>query len=239
MSTIGLLYNRSIRINDNISVVIPKIKEILEDEDAYYDLVNKLTAMPIDYMVQLDDAGIDFTEIDEYELFLMLFPSIARSNTKYLFGELDLSKFSFAMDEKSRQYLLIDTEHDIKIDRNIHSMIADKLRMIHRLEKNIRKPGNEEAKEYMISRERRKMKRRKRNNDSYSNLESLIVAMVNTEQFKYDYEGTLELSIYQFNESVRQIINKVDYENRMRGVYAGTIDPKDLKPDDFNWLTHK
>lgn len=49
----------------------------------------------------------------------------------------------------------------------------------------------------------------------------------------------LELSIYQFNESVRQIIKKIDYDNKMYGVYAGTVSAKDLSQDDLNWLTHK
>ena len=63
--------------------------------------------------------------------------------------------------------------------------------------------------------------------------------MVNTEQYKYDFEGTRELSIYQFNESVRQIINKVDYDNRMIGVYTGNINTKELSQQDFNWLIPK
>ena len=63
--------------------------------------------------------------------------------------------------------------------------------------------------------------------------------MVNTEQYKYGYESTRDLSIYQFNESVRQIIKKVDYDNRMYGVYSGTVSAKDLSQDDLNWLTHK
>ena len=48
-----------------------------------------------------------------------------------------------------------------------------------------------------------------------------------------------ELSIYQFNESVRQIIKKIDYDNKMHGIYAGTVSAKDLSQDDWNWLTHK
>ena len=90
----------------------------------------------------------------------------------------------------------------------------------------------------MIERARRKMRRNK-NRIQNSQLESLIVAMVNTEQYKYDFEGTLELSIYQFNESVRQIIKKVDYDNKMYGIYAGTVNAKELSPDDLNWLIHK
>ena len=81
--------------------------------------------------------------------------------------------------------------------------------------------------------------RRRKNRSTRSQLEDLIVALVNTEQFHYGFEGTRELSIYQFNESVRQVIKKIDYDNKMRGVYAGTVSAKDLSQDDFNWLSHK
>ena len=63
--------------------------------------------------------------------------------------------------------------------------------------------------------------------------------MVNTEQFKYNYETVRDITIYQFNESVRQIVSKVDYEHRMHGVYAGTVSVKDLSQDDLTWLSHK
>ena len=79
----------------------------------------------------------------------------------------------------------------------------------------------------------------KRQKQKDSQLESLIVAMVNTEQYKYNFETTKDLSIYQFNECVRQIIKKVDYEHKLNGVYAGTVDPKSFSQDELNWLIHK
>lgn len=238
MPTQNLLYKKQYPINDSISIVIPSVGQILDDEDGYYGLVSILTAMPVDLMVQLEDAGIDFTSINEYELFLLMFAGLKSQNTSLVFGDLDLSKFKMAVNEQNGNIVLLDEEHDITIDRAIHSQIAGVLREIHHLEKNRRKPANIEAKEYMLKRARDKMKRH-RNRKEASQLESLIIAMVNTEQYKYDFEGTRELSIYQFNESVRQVIKKVDYDNRMYGVYAGTVNAKDLSQDDLNWLTHK
>lgn len=193
--------------------------------------------MPIDMMVQLDDIGVDFTTIDEYELFLRMFGMIRTFDTSLIFGELDLSKFDIAINNDNNTIVLYDEENDICIDRAIHGHIVEFLRLIHHIEKNNRKPANPEAKAFMIKRARDKMRRRPKTSQSY--LEPIIVAMVNTEQYKYDFEGTRNLSIYQFNESVRQVIKKVDYSNKMYGVYAGTINAKDLSQDDLNWLTHK
>lgn len=238
MSTLNLLYQKRYVINDFISIVIPTVGEIIDNEDAYYNLISVLTAMPIDMMVQLEDAGIDFTSINEYELFLLMFAGFKSQDTSLIFGDLDLSKFEIAVNEENGNVVLLDKEHDIKIDRAIHGQITGVLRKIHHLEKNRRKPANDEAKQFMLKRARDKMRRHK-NRKENSQLESLIVAMVNTEQYKYDFEGTRELSIYQFNESVRQVIKKVDYDNRMYGVYTGTINAKELSQDDLNWLIHK
>lgn len=236
MPSLNLLYRTEYAINDKISIKIPTVGEILENEDEYYGLVSVLTAMPIDMMCQLDDVGIDFTTVSEYELFLLMFSGIKSQDTHLVFGDLDLSKFKLASREDSGDVVLVDDENDIVIDRFVQRQIAATLRKIHHLEKNRRKPGNEEAKEYMLQRAREKQKRAKRRTTD-SQLEAFIVSMVNTEQFKYDFEGTKELSIYQFNESLRQVIKKIDYDHRMGGVYAGTVNAKELKKEDLTWLS--
>lgn len=87
--------------------------------------------------------------------------------------------------------------------------------------------------------ERAKTKaRRNKNKKQDSQIEPLIVAMVNTHEFKYNYDQVKSLSIYQFNESVQQIIHKVDFNNKMLGVYTGNLDTKKLKQDELNWLVH-
>lgn len=235
MTSQSLLYRSTYEINKHISIMLPPVGDIIDHEDEYYTLVFLLTAMPIDLMVQLDDIGIDFTKINEFELFTLLFGDIKEQDTSLIFGDLDLSKFELGINEDNGLVCFIDTENDIKIDRALYNDIANALRRIHHLEKDKRKPANEEAKEYMIRRAREKLKRRK-NRKHGSQLEPLITAMVNTEQYKYDFEGTRELSIYQFNECVRQIIKKVDYDNRMHGVYAGTISINDLSKDDLTWI---
>lgn len=238
MGTINLLYKNEYAINDKIHIIIPTVGEILDNEDDYYTIVSILTAMPIDFMVQLDDMGIDFTSINSYILFIIFFSTLQYMDTSLIFKDLDLSKFVLTESEQNGNPILIDRENDICIDRAIHGQIAATLRKIHHLKKDRRKPANEEAKEYLLERARKKMNRRK-GKESFSQIEPLIVALVNTEQFKYNYEQTLGLSIYKFNESVYQIVKKIEYEHRMHGVYAGTVDPKGMDKDDLNWLVHK
>lgn len=238
MATINLLYKTEYAINDKIKLRIPTVGEVIDNEESYYGLVNTFTAMPIDFMVMLDDNGIDFSEVSPFELFMLLFGFIKKMNTDLVFVDLDFSKFELMQDEGTGEPVFVDMINDIRIDKKIYEMITNALRYIHSIKKDNRKPANKEARDFMIERARKK-EQRDRNRSRHSQIEQLIVAMVNTQQYKYDFESTRNLTIYQFNESVEQVIKKVDYENRMHGVYYGTLDVKNLKKDELNWLVHK
>lgn len=70
----SLLKLSSVDIPDTkLSIRIPTVGEILDDEFTYYSIISSLTATPYQYMVQLDDMGVDFTTITDYQLFVMLF----------------------------------------------------------------------------------------------------------------------------------------------------------------------
>lgn len=228
------LYSNSVQICDGIEIKIPSVRKVLEHENEYYGMVTLLTAMPIDLMCQLDDMGIDFAQITEYELFLIMFPVLQQSDTSLIFGDLDLSKFQMAINDTNK-VVLYNQETGMVIDRGVQQRISYVLRRIHGLKKNTKKPGNEEAKEFMLERARKKMKRRN-NQISDSQLEPLIVSLVCTKEFKYDFESAKDLSIYQFNLCVKQVINIIEYGNRMVGVYTGNIDAKSLQDKDLTWL---
>jgi hypothetical protein len=238
MSVRNVLYKKQYPVNEHISVVIPTVGEILDNENSYYNMISLITATPYDMMVQLDDMGIDFTKINDYELFLLTFNMMKSQDTSMVFGALDITRFVTTINQENNTVILRDEENSLVIDRAVHSQICDAVRKIHHLERNSRKPANGEAKKYMIQRAKEKMKRRQGRVEE-SQLEELIISLVNTEQFNYGFEGIQELSIYQFNESVHQIIKKIDFDNKMHGIYAGTISAKDMSQQDLNWLTHK
>lgn len=234
----SILFKKLYNINENISIVIPTVRDVLENEETYYELVTMFTAMPFDLMVMLDDAGIDFTGINEYELFLIIFKELQKRDLNMIFADLDLSECGMAMNPSTKEIVIADRRTgNIIIDRLIHAQIANALRKIHNLKKNLKKPANEDAKLYELEKARKKLKRRLHTKQD-SQLEQLIIGIVNTEQFKYDFETVQNLTIYQFNESVKQIDKKINYDNRMFGVYSGTIDVKGLSQDDLNWLTN-
>lgn len=229
------LYLSSIEISDAISIIVPTVGQIIDNEDDYYQVACMIVATPYDMMVQLDDAHIDFTKIDDFELFILLFENLRAMNTSLMFGDLDLSGMKVAKFEGTGELVLTDKERDITIDRVVHAKLCDSIRNMLHMEKNSKKPGNEEARKYLIDRERKRQKRAK-NKRKDSQLENYIVALVNTEQFPYNYETVRNISIYQFYASLNQIAHKIKYDNTMTGYYAGTIKFEDLAPADRTWI---
>lgn len=232
----NFLYAKRYPINDSIAIEIPTVGEILAQESNYYSLVSMLITSPIDHIVLLDDAGIDWTSITDYELFVMLFETVAKgSDTHLIFGDLDLSPFEIRDTDKSEKIELVNPATGAVIDRSIYRKMSAVMCKIHHAKKDRRKPKNDEAKKFMLDRARTKARRHK-NKKEKSQLEPLITAMVNATQFKYDFETVKSLTIYQFNESVHQIVRKTNYDNLMHGVYSGTVDSKHLSDKDLNWI---
>lgn len=238
MAISNMLYLKELVVNDFIKVVVPTIGEILANEEEYYSAISLLTAVPFDMMVQLDDMGLDFTAMSDYELFLITFQSLKSRDVSLVFGDLDITGFVPVVNPQNGMTVLRDVLSGSVIDLATYHKICEALRGLHNLKRNKSKVGNEAAKKYLLDKERRRAKRRASQKRD-SQLEGLIISVVNTEQFHYGYNEVRDLTIYQFNESVAQIIKKVDYENRMHGVYAGTLSASKLSQDELTWLVQK
>lgn len=231
----NLLFATEIPINEKISIHIPTLGEVYDNEENYFAVVSTIIATPYDMMVQLDDAHIDFTKITDFQLFLMLIGHLRELDTSLVFGSLDFSKFNVVINEVNNEYMLEDPETGIRIDRAIHGLICKHLREILNIPKNNKRPGNEEARRYLLERERQKLRRKPRKPPE-SQLEKYIVALVNTEQFPYDYTSVRGVTIYQFYASLAQIAHKIQFDHLMAGYYAGTIKGDSLHAKDKTWI---
>lgn len=231
------LYETKHKINDFITIRVPTIKDIIENEDDYYGNVALIVATPYDMMVQLDDMKIDFTQINEWDLFLLLFKELRTRDLSLIFDGLDLRDFVTAENKQNGTYILVNPKTGVKIDRAIHDQICRYLRKTLRLQKNDKRPANEEARKFLIERTRTKLKRRRKQLVE-SQIEKYIVALVNTSEFPYTYESVLGLTINQFYASLHQIVKKIKYDKLMIGCYAGTVNMKELDQNELNWISN-
>lgn len=235
----SLLNLSSVDIIPKLSLRIPTVGEILEDEFTYYNIVSSLTSSPFQYMVQLDDMGIDYTKITDYELFQILFPIYAQSDLSIIFGDLKTSDFGIYVNQQDDSRVLYSPCNDIVIDELVYNDLACTIRKINLFEKVKSKPGNEAARKYLLKRERKKQKKNAgKPHEPY--LEKLVIALVNTSEFPYDYDSCMNLSIYRFNQSFKQIQQKISFDNTMIGVYAGTVDTSRMSnKDSLSWISNK
>lgn len=241
----GLLYIKDFSVTESLSIHVPSLREVLGCYDNYYSVVSALISTPSDLMVQLEDMGIDFMDMDDFTLFCIVWYDLQERQKEHpevfhlIFGDFDLSTLSPVRLEDGRT-VIQDTTGSVGIDSNTHEKLSSFLRAVLCVEKNVRNPANEEARRFMIKMERRKQKRAALEKENgifrLSPLEALIVSAVNTAEFPYSYESVLDLSIYQFNVSLRQINNKIRFDNLMIGCYAGTVKSTELSNQELNWM---
>lgn len=235
------IYSRSIDLTPQIQIRVPTVGEVMKEEETYLSLVSILTSSPFQYMVHLDDMGIDYATITSYEMFLELFPLCASNDLSILFGDIKTNDFDVFKNPQNGTKVIYSPSQDLIIDELIYNQLSDLVRKMNLLKKDRRKPGNKEAREYLLEKERKKIKRRERNRKargySESEFEKVIIALVNNKDFKYDYSSILDLSIYTFYQSFNQIQTNINFNNVMRGVYAGTVDVSKLKDKScLSWI---
>lgn len=223
--------------DSKLFIRIPTVREILEDEFTYYSILSSLTASPFQYMVQLDDLGIDFTTMTDYDLFKMLFPIYAKSDLSILFGDINISDFKVY--NRNNLSSLYSAHNGIEINEKVYNDLVNVIRRINLLNKVNFKPGNKSAQKYLLEKERKKQKRNAKKKE-VPYLENLVIALVNTSEFPYDYDSCMDLSIYKFNQSFKQIQHKITFDNTMTGVYSGTIDTSKLSDKNvLSWISNK
>ena len=237
MDELQLFRGKDYKLNDKITIHHPTLNEICDyGEQKYYSMVSNLCATPSDFKVQLlDNFGIDYEEVSDFEMFSMISRSLTVEDTSIILGELDFKFFILAENTQTNELVLYDKQNDIVIDKAIYLLMVEYLRSIHGFERRVDKAGNEHTKKYLINRERRQLQRQK-NKKYTSMLVPLVSAMVNCEQFKYNHSTVWNLPVYVFMDSVKRIQKLKNYNQLMQGLYAGTIDSKTLSEDSLNWM---
>lgn len=234
----NLLISNEYRINDCISLHVPTLREIFAyGEQKYYGILQGFTSTPFDMMVELDDLGIDYETISQFQLFCVMMASLMTKTAEasIFFGDLDVAALKSATDVQNGEPVLLVPETDIVIDELIAKEIEKGFRKMHLMKEQLRKAGNEAAKAYLLQRAR--MKRKRMANQPYQSfLERAMIALVNTEEFKYDYDSVLDLNIYQFNASWQQIQRKKQWEELMTGASFGA-DLSKLNIEKIHWLS--
>lgn len=101
---------KPVRINQNFSVFIPTLDQIEEfGEKRYFNAVHNFTSVGADLKWQLWDLGVDYTQIEDYDLFTKLIFQLV-SSKKRLHDEVlaNPDKFDRQFDSEELDELLIN-----------------------------------------------------------------------------------------------------------------------------------
>lgn len=221
-------------INDKIKIKQVKIGDIVDFGEAkYFSVVHTLTAIPSDLKSKLWDMGLDWMEIEDFELFMMLAPTLSKENTELLFGDLDFTKLKPYRNKENGDIVLADLESGVKIDKLIYLRIVNYLRKVHNITPKIERAANKTTKQILIDEDRMKI-RLNQEKPFKSYLLPLISSVKVRMGYTKDYvrnEGFVEF----FDDLARlQIINNADH--LLAGCYSGMIDTKKINKADLNWL---
>ena len=143
VDSLGLYMGDPYVINEHITITQPTIGQITAyGEKAYYSMVHTITAIPSDMKAQLDDMGLDYEQLEDFELFIMLAPTLSKESTSILFGDIDFSKLKIFKNPQNDQIVLADRETGLVIDMLIYERIVNYLRQVHGLKKKVEHAAN-------------------------------------------------------------------------------------------------
>lgn len=222
-------------INDNIRVLQPTIKQIAEfGEKEFFSVVHTVTAIPSDMKSQLWDMGLDWMEVDDFELFVMLSQTLTPNRTSLLFGDLDFSKLKpYNHPHIEGEIILANKEAGILIDKMIYFRIVSYLRKAFNITPKVEKAANKMTKKILIEEDR---KRIEFNKDKP--FKSFLLPLISSVKVKQGYtkDYVLNMGYVEFMNDVArlQVIHNADH--LLSGVYAGTIDMKKINKAELNWM---
>lgn len=222
---------------NGITINIPKLGDICDfGEEKYLSTISLLTAEPFDMPYQLQQIGIDYTEIKSFELFCLLVSGLTPNETSLIFGDLNFSNFRIV--EKNGFLVMINSD-GIEINEFTMELIKSCIRKIHHIPKQ-RYNGvfNEFAKEQIIRDAKADIERAQRKRKllgAKSQYLPLISSLVVSKGFNYNWSNIWDMTIAQFFDSFYRLQKRDNAENLYHGLYSGCIDYSKIKKD-LNWF---
>lgn len=238
-----LIKGEPYRITNKVVVNNPTLGEIAKfDEDRYWSLLSQLCATSFDHRLFLEEAGVDYLTIDDWQMFYNSCRALKDEDTQILLPDIEFSKLRPAVVNDSGEVALVDENMEIVINEFVYYELVDFIRKCHGIERNYKIPGNKVARQIYMreAREARERALRNKNKSGESYLEPLISALCNSQGFKYNFDTVWDLPIYTFMDATRRIQKIKSADCLMKGMYGGMLDVSKMNKGqlnkDLNWM---
>ena len=221
-------------INDKISILQPNLREILNfGERQYFSVIQTFCSTSSNLKSQLADAGIDWETVEDFQMFMMLAPSLNREQTYLVFGDMDLSKFKIFENKKNGEPVMVDQDNDIIIDRLIYMRIVEYLRKVHGLTRAHDVTKSKFVHDMAIEMEREEMETNAKK--PYKSFLWPLISSVKARQ-GYTKQYILDMQIYELVHEANRLQIIVQSDALLQGSYSGMVDTKKIPKESFNWM---
>lgn len=222
-------------INDRIKLAQPTIGQIVDyGEQSYFSMIHTLTAIPSDMKAMLwDKMELDWTKVEDFELFAMFSQTMTPDRTGIIFGDLDFSKMKPYRHPQNDEIVLADKETGIIIDKLVYMRMMAFLRKLHNITPKPEKAKGKRAKQAMIDEDRRNHELNK-DKPFRSYLLPLISAIKVKQGYTRDYVRNMGLFEFFDDVSRAQVIDSANH--LLNGAYCGMADLSKVDKKNFNWM---
>ena len=235
VSELALYFGDDYVINEYITITQPTIGQIVRYGEApYFSMVHTLTAIPSDMKSILwDQMQLDWTKIEDFELFMILSQTLTPDKTGILFGDLDFSKLRPFNNNQNDEVVLANKETGLIIDKLIYTRIANYLRKLHGITPKPEKAKGKRAKQAMIDEDRRI---REFNKDKP--FKSFLMPLISSLKVKQGYtkDYVRNMGLFEFFSDISRIQAIDSADHLLNGMYCGMADLSKIDKKNFNWM---
>lgn len=229
-----LLRGGDIVINDFITVRQPTLNEIVDyGEQRFFSIFYSFCAIPSDMKSMLYDAGLDFMQLSDWQLFIMLTHSMTIEDTSIIIPNIEFSKMELMQVNDTGEVVLSDG--NIVITESVYLQFIDYVRNQIGYILKREKAANNLTKQVLIEQDR--MNRSASLKKDYSSiLNPIVISLVNTEEFGYTYQTVYDITLYQLFKSFYQIQKKKSACALYQGSMSGFVDTSKINKSEFSWI---
>jgi hypothetical protein len=234
VSELALYFGDDYVINEYITITQPTIGEIVKYGEAqYFSMLHTITAIPSDLKSQLWDMGLDWCEVADFDLFMILSQTLTPDRTSILFGDLDFSKLRPFKNNQNDEIVLADKERGLIIDKLIYTRITNYLCKLHGITPRPEKAKGKRAKQAMIDEDRRN---RELNKDKP--FKSFLMPLISSLKVKQGYtkDYVRNMGLFEFFSDISRIQAIDSADHLLNGMYCGMADLSKIDKKNFNWM---
>ncbi len=225
--TLDLIGKRTYRAG-NVIINIPTVGMIRDDNGNrlfnFWQEAGLFTKTPSDMISELADLGIDFEELSDFKLFLLLFlgtKGLNGNRESILFKDFNL----YSLKPNEELTALIDDKGNEIITEGGYTEISDVicLMLCHDKTKP-KKFGNKFSKQKYIEFDRKKKERaaaQRQETQQGNMIGSVILRLVCSGKLPYTFQSINEITIYEMLWSIKQIDKEIGVNDLMQSRLVG------------------